>query len=151
REPFHVYRIAAIEDGWLRLEAEDAAAAGWARAEDVIPYRRAIDYYTAEIAMHPASGLYNNRGNLWHDRGALDNAISDFNAAIQLDPTNAAAYCNRGGALSDKKEFDQAIADFDAALKLDANFATAYRGRGMAWQFKQNYGKALADYDAALR
>jgi tetratricopeptide (TPR) repeat protein len=153
REPFHVYRITKVADGWrwLKLEAEDDDAAGWARAEDVIPYRRAIDYYTAEIAMHPASGLYNNRGNLWRDQGTLDNAISDFNAAIRLDPANAAAYCNRGGALSDKKDFDQAIADFDAALKIDTNFATAYLGRGLVWESKHDYGKALADFNAAVR
>jgi tetratricopeptide (TPR) repeat protein len=151
RETFSVYRIKSVDGRWVELISEDVLAIGWTRAENVIPYERAIDYYSAEIKAHPASELYNNRGNLWRDRGELDNAIDDFNEAIRLDPKNAAAYNNRGSARSDKNELDKAIADFDSAIEIDPKFASAYRNRGGAYMSKEAYGKALADFDRAIQ
>src|SRR5437868_11289337 len=56
--------------------------------------------------------VYNNRGNAWVTKGLLDNAISDFTAAIQRDPNYVEAYRNRGLALHRSGEYDRALADF---------------------------------------
>ena len=68
---------------------------------------------------------------MWRDKGEYDNAIADYNAAIQLDPKDAVAYSNRGVAWGIKKEYDKAIADFSEAIRLDPKDVGAYNNR--AW------------------
>src|SRR6516162_8875976 len=45
---------------------------------------------------------YNNRGIAHADKGDLDRAITDYSAAIRLDPGLAIAYNNRGLVHADK-------------------------------------------------
>lgn len=79
-------------------------------------------------------------------KGNLDEAISEFNRAIRLDPTCAKAYHNRGVAWILKGDYDQAIADFDAAIGLNPAYAVAYRNRGLAFERKGEKEKAEKDY-----
>ena len=74
---------------------------------------------------HNARAFY-NRGHAHHDRGELDRAIADFDAALRLDPHNAQAYNSRGHAHALRGEDDRAFADYAAALRLDPDLAKAY-------------------------
>jgi len=48
-----VYRVEHAEGPWLWLVAEQVGVRGWVKAEWVIPFDRAIDYFTAEIRRQP--------------------------------------------------------------------------------------------------
>jgi tetratricopeptide (TPR) repeat protein len=63
--------------------------------------------------------LYANRCAAHSDKGETDQALSDCNQAIQLDPKNAVAYANRCAALINKGETDQALSDCNQAILLD--------------------------------
>ncbi len=89
---------------------------------------------------------YNNRGNAYDDKGDVDRAIADYNAALQIDANYAAAYYNRGIAWRRKGDLDRAIADYDQAIKLNPT-ATAYNNRGSAWDAKGEIDRAMADLD----
>ncbi len=54
---------------------------------------------------------YNNRGMALMCKGQSDQAISDFNKAIQINPMLALAYGNRGRAYYFKKEYDKSWDD----------------------------------------
>jgi tetratricopeptide (TPR) repeat protein len=62
-----------------------------------------------------------NRGNAYTDQGKFDEAIGNFNEAIQLDPNYAAAYNDRGVVYCQQRKFDKAISDFSNAIRLDPN------------------------------
>jgi tetratricopeptide (TPR) repeat protein len=85
-----------------------------------------------------------------YDKGDYDQAIADFNQAIQLDPKNAKAYYKRGNAYGHKDEYDKAIADEDQAIQIDPKYVDAYLNRGWDYSSKGDYGKAVADCDQAI-
>jgi tetratricopeptide (TPR) repeat protein len=81
--------------------------------------------------------LYTNRGVEYGIKTEYDKAIADHDAAIKVDPKNAAPYNNRGNAYAAKADFEHAIADYDMAIKLNPKYAEAYLNRGIA---KRNHG-----------
>ena len=92
------------------------------------------------------------RGLIWKEKKEYDKAIADYNEAIRLDPTYAAAYNNRGNAWTEKKEYDKAIADYNEAIRLDPKGwhppTTTGAQPGGA---KKDFDKAIADYDECIR
>ena len=94
---------------------------------------------------------YNNRGNFLRDRGELDRAIADFDAAVRLEPKSADTYINRGIARYRRGDLDRAIADYDEAIRIDPEDAYAYNDRGLALRAKGDLDRAIADHDQAIR
>jgi tetratricopeptide (TPR) repeat protein len=90
------------------------------------------------------------RGIEYYKQEQDEEAINEFNKAIEIDPNCAEAYYNRGKA----EEFDyadQAIADYSKAIKLNPNYVEAYNWRGMAYELdKKNYDQAIADFTRAI-
>jgi tetratricopeptide (TPR) repeat protein len=76
---------------------------------------------------------YLNRGLDYYNNGDLDNAISAYDQAIQLNTNYAEAYNNRGQSYSDRGDLDHAIHDYDQAIQLNPNLAEAYNNRGVAY------------------
>ncbi len=95
-----------------------------------------------------AKGYY-NRGCAYGEKGQYDQAISDYNKAIEIDPKSATAYNNRGIAYRQKGQNDQAISDFNKALEINPRDAWAYSSRGVAYYFKKEYDKSWEDIKKA--
>jgi tetratricopeptide (TPR) repeat protein len=78
-------------------------------------------------------------------------AMAEFDKAIQADPKNPKAYYARGFAiLSHGKEMDKSITDFDKAIELDPKYAKAYLMRGRAYEALGDTDRAKADRAKAL-
>ena len=118
-------------------------------------YETAITHYTNAIELKPDFvNVYNNRGNAYADKGELDNAIKDYNKAIQLiqRPSDlASAHNNRGSAYVDKGELDNAIKDYNKAVQLNPDYAEAYYNRGIAYADKGELDNAIGDYTQAIK
>ena len=63
--------------------------------------------------------VYNNRGSAYDDSGKEEQALSDFNKAISLDPGYDAPYFNRSFIYERRQEYAKAIADMQKAVTLD--------------------------------
>jgi lipoprotein NlpI len=72
------------------------------------------------------------RGNAYALGADFARAISDFSAAIDIDPLNAAPLAARGFTLMKEHKFSDAANDFGAAVKLDGHNAMALYGRGLS-------------------
>jgi len=88
---------------------------------------------------------YLNRGVAYGKKGQYDQAIVDFNKAIELDPRDAAAYYNRGISYEKRGQHDRAILDFTKAIEINPRYAKAYINRGAAYFSKREYEKAWDD------
>jgi Flp pilus assembly protein TadD len=64
--------------------------------------------------------------------GRLDEAVSDYSRALELDARNANAYHNRGSTLDKLGRLHDAISDFSRAIELDPGNASSLNSRGLA-------------------
>jgi hypothetical protein len=112
---------------------EGRGLSGWALADQVVPVKQAIAFFTDSIRANPGDAHgYSMRAMIWQrEKKEPDVALGDYNKAIQLAPTEAFIYVHRGIAWSDKKEYDKAIADFNEAIRIDPKLALAYANAAM--------------------
>lgn len=152
RQEFRVYRVERAEGDRLWVASEGGASRGWITAVEAIPLERAVEHYTARIAVNPSdANNYANRSAIWDVLGDFDRALLDDTEAIRLDPDNAMAYHNRGLTWAHKKDLGRAIDDFTQAIRIDPKYARAYNKRGCAWLEKKSYARAVADFTEAIR
>jgi tetratricopeptide (TPR) repeat protein len=79
-----------------------------------------------------------------------DQALRDFDKALELNPKLVAAYANRGVAENGKNRYDDAIADFNRVIEVEPNSASTYANRGVAYYNKEQDDKAIADFSKAI-
>jgi len=94
--------------------------------------------------------VYYKQGSDYLIRGQYDQAISDLNKALEINPRYAEAYSNRGLAYTGKVQYDQAILDLNKAIETNPRLAIAYLNRGIAYWYKVQYDRAISDYTKAL-
>jgi tetratricopeptide (TPR) repeat protein len=80
----------------------------------------------------------------------LDQAMTDANHALSVDPNNALAYVGRGMANRLNGKFQDALADLDRSISLNAKDAAAFAERGQTYMALLQLDKALVDFDQAL-
>ena len=76
---------------------------------------------------------YNSRGIAHSMKNQQDQAIADFNQAIQLEPDYAGAFSNRANVYAARGDFDRAMADYNRAIQLKPDDSDAYNYRGVAY------------------
>ena len=69
--------------------------------------------------------LYDLRGNTKIFLSRYEDAIIDYNKAIEMDPYNAYLFFWRGFAFEVMQEYQQASKDLSISLKLDPDFSLA--------------------------
>jgi prolipoprotein diacylglyceryltransferase len=109
-------------------------------------------YVLFGVFYHSSNEAYAYNTNGWAklQRGDYDDAIIDFDHAIELDPKFMAAYNNRSLAKAQKGDYDGAITDSTRAIELDPKRAAAYTVRAVEKVQKSDYDGAIADYNRAI-
>jgi Tfp pilus assembly protein PilF len=87
--------------------------------------------------------FYNNRGAAYGEKGQYDQAIMDFNQAIEMNPRYIRAYNNRGVIYRLKGQYDRAISDFNKAIEMNSLDPEAYNN--LAWLFATAKAPAFRD------
>lgn len=110
------------------------------------PYEASVIKNTMKLERYP------NNATLYSDRGAahlllqnFDDALRDFNRAIELKPDYADAYSNRGLVHYAQAEYIEAIADYDRAIAILNTDAVYFLNRGQAYRKLGTYEQALTD------
>ncbi|MFC2019839.1 tetratricopeptide repeat protein [Chloroflexota bacterium] len=77
------------------------------------------------VGCSPAEGTaewHLDQGNKLVDQGRLDEAISEYDEAIRLDPQDATVYYKRGLTYYHLGQFERALKDYSKAVSLDPKF-----------------------------
>lgn len=92
-----------------------------------------------------------NRGIVLNRAGRLDDALADFNAALEKDPSLGEAWLNRGNAQYLRGQYDLAIADYEKSLETDLSKPwVAWYNIGLAREALKDARGARTAYERAL-
>lgn len=139
RQPFLERVISVREDHWdrgdflaLKQMSEEKGAAPLALATMGLAAKRLGDFEEAESIFQEAAeispddaALWNNLGNLALNRKEVDQAISHYERAVQIDPNLFSARYNLSLAYRDKFLFPQGEQESRRAVEIDSE-ANAY-------------------------
>ena len=90
------------------------------------------------------------QGDTYADQEQWDEAIVQYDKAIELDPKLAVAYNNRGWAYNEIGQWNLAIIDLDKAIELNPELAWAYNNRGNTYFDKGKIDNAIADWNKVI-
>ena len=113
-------------------------------------YSEAIAICTDLIRTKPDAYAYKSRGSAKYALGNKQEAISDYDLAIEINPQFADAYKSRGLAKYALGNNQGSISDLDRAIAINPQDAYAYNVRGIAKYALGNKQEAIGDYDKAI-
>lgn len=93
---------------------------------------------------------YFNRGAAWLKKQEPEQAIADFDRAIDAWPEYAAAYSARAMAYLGKTDFDRALSNANEAIRLDPNLAPPYGIRAAVYGEKCDLDRALSEVERSI-
>ena len=119
------------------------------RYDDAVrEYRKAIEKAPGTINLHYRLG----RALLMrsHEPGALDEALAEFRAELELNPSDAVAEFQVGQILQVQGRPEQALAHFERAVELDGEFPEALIAVAKERTRLEQYDQAVALLERAL-
>ena len=90
-----------------------------------------------------------NNGERFLKEGRLDEALNQFNKALDSDPSSLPALNKAGWVLLLKKKPDESIGKFSRSIKINPHDPETYMMRAGAYIIKKNWGRAMNDYKKA--
>jgi superkiller protein 3 len=79
----------------------------------------------------------------------LDQALAEYQRAIDIKPDYAKGYYNLGSVYREKKKVDEAIASFQKALEINPKYAEAHYALGVIYYEKSEFKLAIENFDQA--
>jgi tetratricopeptide (TPR) repeat protein len=93
----------------------------------------------------------NNLGAALVEKGRIDEAILQYQAALRLQPEEPSAHFSLGNALSQAGQFDDAIRQYQAALRRQPDYAEAMKNLGGTYYKQGNLAGAITQFQAVLQ
>jgi len=154
--PVHLFVRYEGPDGVINVETLEQGRT-IEDAEYLRRHRIADSSVERGIFMRPLSNraviahFLSNRGAIASRAGGRDDAMRDFDAALELYPDLEAAYYNRGLEHLKAGEFDTAREDLTKAIELHPLDAQAFNNRGLANLRGGDSEAARRDFEEAMR
>ena len=137
-----------LEDGYSHFALGQIYSEMGNPEEALVNYNEAIveclDFNIDEHA-------YIARGGCYRDLSRFQDAIEDYDSAIQLNIKCHEAYIGRAYAYISNKQYANSIEDLNKAIELKPNDAEGYFNRGYAFNETMEYKKAIADYTKVIQ
>jgi protein O-GlcNAc transferase len=89
-------------------------------------------------------------GNALEDGGDPQGALTKYQAAAQVAPTNPRVHLNCGNAWVALSEHDKAIESYQVALGLDPRYGSAHTNLARVFLLQKEFSKAASHYSAAI-
>jgi len=116
-------------------------------ADAIAVYSRILELKPDEMI---CSLIYKHRGMANFAQSNYDDAVLDFNKALEFDPKSYRVAYLRGVVRSVLKQFSEAIDDYTMSLEINPYQAFCLFRRGQSYFHIGDYPQALSDCEAAL-
>ncbi len=161
--------IADFEKSILIEPKNEYAFAHLGYAKFVTEKGKGIEEIDKAISLNPSfAEAFYLRGQVDRIAGRYEEAISDFNRAIELSKYNAKYYNARGMIYFRQQDGDAAVKDFTKAIAEQPDFGTAYYNRAFCYKkfpysvstnpnhnavdkIRLQYQKMLEDFSSAIK
>lgn len=100
---------------------------------------------------HRQIQLHLQRGDEKFEQGHYQKALTEYTAALSMDPNNAEAHFNSGITKRRLKDLDGAIVHYTTTIRLKPTFVDAYNNRGLVRSQLGDKLAAISDYSQAIR
>jgi tetratricopeptide (TPR) repeat protein len=107
-------------------------------------WRRAIDCTLPNAIAHT------DLGTILTQRGQLDEAMAEFQKALEIEPDYEHAHRNLGALLASVGRLDEGIGHLRKALEINPNYSDAHNNLGIALRDQGNIDAAIAEFRKAL-
>jgi Tfp pilus assembly protein PilF len=108
----------------------------------------AVKYFREAINIDPAHiGTHYNLGNVYRDKGQIEEAFSCYQKVLQLDPSYVDAYVNMGIIFRMKRRLSEEMMCYRKAIQLNPASAEAFFNLGHHFFEKGQFDKALVCYE----
>jgi protein O-mannosyl-transferase len=107
--------------------------------------------WTDELAKNPNCWLgHYNLGNALLQKGQVDDAVAQYQKAVEIYPNYQEAHGNLGLALFQKGQVDDAVAQYEKAVEINPNYAAARYNLGNALFQKGQLDEAIDQLQKAV-
>jgi superkiller protein 3 len=106
---------------------------------------------TAALAANNEAIKRNNFGAELVKQGRLEEAVTEFQSAIQSDARYAAAHANLAYTYDRLGRADEAIAAYKETVALDPKNAIAFNNLGVLYTKKESYDEAIQTFEQGLK
>lgn len=89
-------------------------------------------------------------GNVWRDRGQLDQAETAYRQAVQFNPHFAKAHYNLGSLFQERGRYYEALNSYRQALAIQPDFVEAHCACGTVLKDIGRFTEAMSHYQTAL-
>ncbi|MBI4844391.1 MAG: tetratricopeptide repeat protein [Nitrospirae bacterium] len=120
--------------------------------KNILIWNESIRLWSYQIDAYPDSDgiTYLYRGIAFRKKGKYEEALKDYNKAIEMRPSYFYAYNNRAVAYEYLGKNEEALRDYNNALALDPEYANAYFNRADFYEKRGELELALSDYTKAI-
>lgn len=115
-------------------------------------------YHDALYAFNQVLKIDDRIPDAWVNRGTTrlmlsdsSGALTDYTAAINLNPFNANPYLRRGALYAQQSNYPLALQDLNQAIGIDSTLAQAYFTRALVYYYQKHYSQALSDLNKVLQ
>jgi tetratricopeptide (TPR) repeat protein len=113
-------------------------------------YKRAVTDFSIALEIEPSVEAYFLRATAKYMLDNVQEALTDYDNALSLDPYNAVIYNSRGNVKDELKRTVEAMKDYNKAISLDSNYTNAYYNRAIAHYNVQEFKESQADFSRVL-
>lgn len=106
--------------------------------------------FSSVVAQDPKALEHFKAGDVFYRNADHEQAITEYNKAIEIDAGYVNAYLQRGFCRNILKDFTGAIEDFSKVISMEPNHRWAYVSRGSARNKTGEYQAAIDDFNKAL-
>jgi tetratricopeptide (TPR) repeat protein len=117
---------------------------------EVIQLLNTLQSITIQSAME-SWAFFVNRGEIYRLMGENEEALADFNRAIEMDDKLSWAIARRGLVYFAQGKDDKALTDFNRAIELYDKYAWVLSARGKIYLLMGEHEKVLTDFDRAIK
>jgi lipoprotein NlpI len=110
-----------------------------------------VSWFARYIALEPGDpDGYESRGNAYRHETQYDEAISEYNHALQVKADYPLAYYYLGLTQGLQAQYDTAITGLDKYIDLEPQDSDGFAVRGLEYYQKFQFAPAITDFDKAL-